>query len=137
MDVCHTDPATGLRADPGGASALARVGVGAGYAAGQTEAVLLASIPRTARVNRKETKAPEVIYQGEPQFKPIEGAKGGVEQAVNTDKDIVKHGDLYYMCFQGVWFMSRAATGPWEVATTIPQEIYTIPASSPVITSPT
>ncbi len=95
------------------------------------EAVLLASIPRTARVNRKETKAPEVIYQGEPQFKPIEGAKGGVEQAVNTDKDIVKHGDLYYMCFQGVWFMSRAATGPWEVATTIPQEIYSIPASSP------
>ena len=36
------------------------------------------------------------------------------------------------MCFQGVWFMSRAATGPWEVATTVPQEIYTIPASSPV-----
>ena len=54
-------------------------------------------------------------------------ARKGVEQAVNTDKDIVKFGDLYYMCFQGVWFMSRAATGPWEVASTIPQEIYTIP----------
>ena len=36
------------------------------------------------------------------------------------------------MCFQGVWFMSRAATGPWEVASSIPQEIYTIPASSSV-----
>ena len=36
------------------------------------------------------------------------------------------------MCFQGVWFMSRAATGPWEVTASIPQEIYTIPASSPV-----
>ena len=96
-----------------------------------TEAVLLASIPRTARVNKKELKAPDVIYQGDPQFKPIDGSKG-VQQAVNTDKDIVKYGDLYYMCFQGVWFMARAATGPWEVATTIPQEIYTIPASSPV-----
>ena len=31
---------------------------------------------------------------------------------MNTDKDIVKFGDLYYMCFQGVWFMSRAADGP-------------------------
>jgi hypothetical protein len=96
-----------------------------------TEGVLLASIPRTARVNRKETKAPEVIYQGDPMFKAIEGSKG-VQQAVNTDKDVVKHGDLYYMCFQGVWFMSRSATGPWEVATTVPQEVYTIPPSSPV-----
>ncbi len=97
-----------------------------------TEAVLLASIPRTARVNKKELKAPEVIYQGgEPQFKPIEGSKG-VQQAVNTDKDIVKTGDLYYMCFQGVWFMSRAATGPWEVASTVPSEVYTIPTSSAV-----
>jgi hypothetical protein len=94
-----------------------------------TEAVLLASIPRTARVNRKELKAPEVAYQGEPQFKPIDGSKG-VQQAVNTDKDIVKHGDQYYMCYQGVWFISRSASGPWEVATSIPQEIYTIPVSS-------
>ncbi len=94
-----------------------------------TEAVLLASIPRTARVNKKELKAPEVVYQGTPQFKPIEGTKT-VEQAVNTDKDIVKYGDLYYLCFQGVWFMSKAATGPWEVASSIPQAIYTIPASS-------
>jgi hypothetical protein len=96
-----------------------------------TEAVLLASIPRTARVNRKEVKAPEVLYQGDPMFKAIEGSKG-VQQAVNTDKDIVKSGDLYYMCFQGVWFMSRSATGPWEVATTVPSEIYSIPTSSPV-----
>jgi hypothetical protein len=96
-----------------------------------TEAVLLASIPRNARVNKKELKAPDVVYQGDPQFKSIEGSKG-VQQAVNTDKDIVKYGDLYYMCFQGVWFMSRAATGPWEVASTVPQEIYTIPVSSPV-----
>ena len=76
-----------------------------------TEAVLLASIPRTARVNKKELKAPDVVYQGEPQFKPIDGSRN-VQQAVNTDKDIVKYGDLYYMCFQGVWFMSRAAERP-------------------------
>ena len=52
--------------------------------------------------------------------------------ATNTDKDIVKVGDLYYLCFQGVWFMSKAATGPWEVASTVPKEIYSIPTSSPV-----
>jgi hypothetical protein len=87
-------------------------------------------VPQTARVNRKETKAPEVQYLGgNPEFKPIEGTS--LERAVNTDKDIIKVGDLYYMCFQGVWFMSKAATGPWEVASSVPQSIYTIPASSP------
>jgi len=95
-----------------------------------TEAVLLAMVPRTARVNKKELKAPDVAYQGTPQFQPVQGSQG-VERAVNTDKDIVKYGDLYYLCFQGVWFMSRSPNGPWEVASTIPAQIYTIPASSP------
>ena len=35
-----------------------------------------------------------------------------VSRAVNTDKDIIKVGDLYYMCFQGVWFMSTSADRP-------------------------
>jgi hypothetical protein len=90
--------------------------------------VLLAQVPQTARVNKKELKAPEVVYQGEPKFEAIEQTK--VEQAVNTDKQIIKVGDLYYMCFQGVWFMSKSATGPWEVTSKVPKEIYEIPASS-------
>jgi hypothetical protein len=93
------------------------------------EAVLLASIPQTARVDKKTVKAPDVKYDGEPAFQPID--KTTVLRAVNTDKDIIKVGDLYYMCFQGVWFMARAATGPWEVTGTVPKQIYEIPVSSP------
>jgi hypothetical protein len=93
------------------------------------EAVLLAQVPQTARVNKKELKAPEVAYQGSPEFKPIEGTS--LQRAVNTDKDIIKVGDLYYMCFEGVWFMGKSATGPWEVTSSIPKQIYEIPASSP------
>ena len=93
------------------------------------EAVLLASVPQTARVDKKTVKAPEVKYEGTPEFKPIETTS--VSRAVNTDKDIIKVGDLYYMCFQGVWFMSRAATGPWEVTGEVPKQIYEIPVSSP------
>ena len=92
------------------------------------EAVLIAQIPQTARVT-KATKAPEVTYDGAPQFQPVE--KTTVSRAVNTDKDILKVGDLYYMCFQGVWFMSRTATGPWEVTGDVPKAIYEIPPSSP------
>jgi hypothetical protein len=93
------------------------------------EAVLLAQVPQTARVNRKEVKAPEVVFQGDPVFDPIE--KTVVARAVNTDKDIIKFKDSYYMCYQGVWFVSKTAQGPWDVATTVPKEIYDIPVSSP------
>ncbi len=93
------------------------------------EAVLLAQIPQTARVTKKQVNAPDVQYQGDPQFQPIEQTT--VSRAVNTDKDIIKVGDLYYMCFQGVWFMARGPGGPWEVTGSVPKEIYEIPVSSP------
>jgi len=93
------------------------------------DAVLLAQVPQTARVRKKELAAPEVSYQGEPQFEPVEQTT--VARAVNTDKDIIKVGDLYYMCFQGVWFVSRNPAGPWEVTSSVPKAIYEIPASSP------
>jgi hypothetical protein len=93
------------------------------------EAVLLAQVPQTARVNKRELKAPDVAYRGEPQFEPIESTT--LSRAVNTDKDIIKVGDLYYMCFQGIWFMGRSPNGPWEVAGSVPSQIYEIPASSP------
>src|SRR5205814_5325226 len=93
------------------------------------EAVLLAQIPQTARVKRRELAAPEVAYQGEPKFEPIE--KTTVSRAVNTDKDVIKVGDLYFMCFQGIWFRSTTANGPWEVAASVPNAVYDIPISSP------
>ena len=74
------------------------------------EAVLLAQIPQTARVNKKEVKAPDVAFQGDPQFQPIEQTT--VQRAVNTDKDIFQIGDLYYMCYQGVWFVGTTRLGP-------------------------
>ena len=66
----------------------------------------------------------------QPQFKPIETTQ--LSYAVNTDSKVIKVGDLYYLCFQGVWFMSRSANGPWETAATVPASIYQIPPSSPV-----
>ena len=93
------------------------------------EAALLAEIPHTARVNKKELKAPDVAFEGDPQFTPIEQTT--VARAVNTDKDVFKIGDAYYMCHQGVWFTGNSASGPWEVAESVPEQIYQIPVSSP------
>ena len=93
------------------------------------EAVLLAQVPQYARVDRNEIKAPDVVYQGEPQFDLIPGT--ALLRASNTDKEVIKAGHTYYLCFQGVWFMSENPKGPWALATDIPPEIYNIPPSSP------
>ena len=71
--------------------------------------MLLAQVPQTARVNRRRLQAPAVIYQA---IRDAADPGTSVSRAVNTDKDIIKVGDLYYMCFQGVWFMGRSRTGP-------------------------
>ena len=68
-------------------------------------------------------------YQGDPQYENIQNTR--LQRAVNTDKDIIKVGDMYYMCYQGVWFMSNTAKGPWTIASSVPDEIYSIPPSSP------
>ncbi len=93
------------------------------------EAVLLAHMPTTATVQRSEAQA-TVVYNGEPEFRPIEGTD--MSYAVNTASDVILIGDTYYLCHQGVWFRSSAAAGPWSVSASVPNAVYTIPPSSPV-----
>jgi hypothetical protein len=94
------------------------------------DAVLLAQVPQTARVSLTKIEAPEVTYQGgPPQFEPIPTTT--LMRAVNTDKDVIQAGSDYYLCYQGIWFLSKSPTGPWRVAVTVPPEIYKIPPSSP------
>ena len=94
------------------------------------ESVLLAQIPQRATVQRDQAK-PTVTYSGgEPEFEAVEGT--AIAYAKNTPSDVLRVGDLYYLCFQGVWFVSASATGPWETADAVPDAIYSIPPSSPV-----
>jgi len=92
------------------------------------EAVRLARVPTKATVSREATAT--VKYEGEPQFAPID--ETSMEYAVNTASDVIRIGDLYYLCFQGVWFVSRSPEGPWQVSDGLPDVITTIPPSSPV-----
>src|SRR5450432_4544092 len=94
------------------------------------DAVLLAQIPTTAVVDPKAAEQAKVSYNGNPEFKPIEGTS--LQYATNTADKVIKVGDVYYLCLQGVWFMSPNATGPWSTANSVPKEIYSIPPSSPV-----
>lgn len=94
------------------------------------EARIRASIPQLARVATDGTVTVTVAYDGEPTFAPIEGT--GLAYAQNTEARVIRVGDTYYVLKDGVWFTGPSPTGPWTVATSVPQEIYTIPAASPV-----
>lgn len=93
------------------------------------EAVLDAQIPQTAAIQRTTT-GPTVKYDGDPNFQPIEDTT--LTYAVNTITPVIRVANQYYAVDQGVWFVADKPDGPWQVATSIPDEIYTIPATSPL-----
>ncbi|MGC2853627.1 MAG: hypothetical protein WB556_26855 [Candidatus Acidiferrum sp.] len=95
------------------------------------DAVLIAQIPTVMMLNPTTAAAQvKIDYTGVPQFAPIEGTT--LPYATNTTDKVIQVGDVYYLCLQGVWFMSTSAQGPWTTASSVPQVIYTIPPNSPV-----
>jgi hypothetical protein len=92
-------------------------------------AVLANSVPTTATVSRQDTKI-QLTYDGEPKFKPIEGT--AMSYAINAQLPVVHSGTNYFALDDAVWFVASSPTGPWAVASEVPEEIYTIPPGSPV-----
>lgn len=92
------------------------------------DAVLENTIPQTAAIKRDDSSF-SVEYDGSPDFAPIEEIN--VEYAQNTSAAVFRYGKLYYACDDGVWYVANTATGPWTVATDVPDAIYSIPASNP------
>jgi len=88
-----------------------------------------AEIPQTAAIKRNEANT-EVTYDGAPQFQDIPSTQ--VQYAVNTSASVLKIGDRYYVCDNGVWFAGVTPTGPWVVADSVPDAVQTIPPSAPV-----
>jgi hypothetical protein len=96
------------------------------------ESVRAAGIPQTATVKPGEVKL-TIAYAGEPNFEPIPGTTPPLQYAVNASVVVIKVSDtVYYACDRGIWFAAPAPSGPWVVASTVPQSIYTIPPSSPL-----
>ena len=92
------------------------------------EAALDAAVPQTAAIKRDATI--QVDYDGEPQFEPVE--ETSLYYAVNTESQVIRSGNQYYCAEEGVWYVAGNPQGPWAVATEVPEEIRSIPPSSPV-----
>jgi len=94
------------------------------------EAIIANSIPQTATITRSEAKL-TVQYDGEATFIPVEGTS--MSYAKNTSAAVIKVADNNYYCVEaGVWFKAPSPQGPWNVADSVPEVIYTIPPSSPI-----
>ena len=78
------------------------------------EAVLLAQVPQTARVNKKEVKAPEVDYQGEPKFEPIDDDDGRAGRQHRQGHHQGRRPLLHVLPGRVVHGAERRQ-GPWEV----------------------
>ncbi len=95
------------------------------------EAVIANSIPQTATVNRKDARMDAPRFDGQPQWKPIEGTS--LHYATNTSWPVVRvKEDSYYAVENGIWFKASAVNGPWIAADSVAPEIYSIPPSSPL-----
>ena len=127
-EVIHSDalPESFAKVDPDGDYGYLLVWVAGTEMA--NEAMLDAAIPQTAAVKRDATI--QVAYDGEPQFEPVEETQ--LQYAVNTESQVIQSGNEYYCVQEGVWYVAIDAKGPWEVATSVPEEIRAIPPSSPV-----
>ena len=69
------------------------------------DAVLIAQVPTVAVLNpAAAAKEVKVSYNGTPEWSPITGTT--MSYATNTPNKVIQVGSLYYLCFQGVWFMS-------------------------------
>ena len=94
------------------------------------EALIANSIPQTATITRAEAKL-TVKYDDQATFAPIEGTS--MQYANNTSAAVIKVSEgNYYSVEAGVWFKASSPQGPWEIAESVPAEIYTIPTSSPL-----
>ncbi|MBP8823903.1 MAG: hypothetical protein KBH07_09675 [Flavobacteriales bacterium] len=92
------------------------------------EAVRDASIPQTAKVDRRNARV-TVSYDGSPQFRQIPGTN--VYSAENASTTVLRINGRYHVCDNAVWYEGDTPDGPWAVSTSVPQEVNGIPPSDP------
>ncbi len=92
-------------------------------------AIIENSIPQTATVPLNGGPAFTPNFDGPPQFAPIAGTP--LSYVVNSSEPIIQVSpSAFYAVTAGVWFTAGQLTGPWTVATAVPNVVYTIPPSS-------
>ena len=95
------------------------------------EAIIANSIPQTATIPRKNGPTFKPVVDGSPKLRPI--PETSLKYVINSPTPIIcVDAQRFYALRAGVWFTAPALDGPWAVATSVPEVIYTIPPTSPL-----
>jgi len=95
------------------------------------EAAIENSIPQTATIPLDGGPTYTPVYDGEPQLAPIAGTP--LQYVRNCGTPIIQvDANRWYALSSGIWFFAVSPGGPWVVAASVPEVVYTIPPSSPL-----
>ena len=95
------------------------------------EAAIANSIPQTASIPRQGGPTFAPSFDGPPEFTDI--PQTSIAFVANSPAPVIRVSpSSFYAVSGGVWFNANTLTGPWIVATSVPDEIYRIPATSPL-----
>lgn len=79
----------------------------------------------SCEVKLSEAELAPLQFDGEPQLRSIEGTT--LQYVPNSPTPIILAENRYYAVQDGIWFVAVQLAGPWQVATSVPAEIYSIP----------
>ena len=92
------------------------------------EAVRNSMVPQAAVVERNNASS-SVIYDGNPEFEPIQNTN--LQMAVNSSNTVIVEKNRYYLVDNGIWFTANSPNGPWYVSDYRPAQVVYIPPSCP------
>ena len=92
------------------------------------EAVASAGLVRTVVLQRSKATC-DLTWSGDPAFAPVDGTS--MRYATNSSQPVIQVSDAFYCCDSAAWFKAVAAKGPWTLCDSVPEAIYSMPASCP------
>ena len=91
---------------------------------------IAATLPQSVSLSSDAIPAQQVVYVGPPRFEPVPQTR--LERAVNTPFAVLRHNNFYYLNYEAAWYSSSSPAGPWKVALSVPEELFSIPPSDPL-----
>ena len=110
-------PPGGLREDPSDRSGGRGPRLGPGNSRRRRRRRSPTGFPRR-RPSSAATRSSRPSTTASPSSRRSRGRASAMHSTRATP--VIKVGDAYYACEDGVWFLSASPTGPWEVASTVP-----------------
>src|SRR3989442_551878 len=73
-------------------------------------------------------RGPDLGFYGEPNVVTVPG-RVGVYYVQDSDNDVYRYGNTWYMNYNGDWYRASSYNGPWVFVgyRSVPQTIYTVP----------